>query len=179
MTIKYSELSLGQIEAIVNKLGGMDGVQRFLSGSSEVVVKRHVIDTNADPFVPEGWKVEEHQTTGPRNTGLVEWNPSKVSLWLASGQQNGKSMQGHKLRTEVAKKSPFNANVLDYLLANPHLIPEEWKGKYVFFWGTIYRDRGEDLCVRCLYWRVVRWDWSNGWLGNDFLGDSPAALPAS
>ena len=30
--MKYNELNLGQIEALVNKLGGMDGVQRFLSG---------------------------------------------------------------------------------------------------------------------------------------------------
>lgn len=35
--MKYGELNLGQIEAIVNKLGGMDGVRRFLSG--ETVVK--------------------------------------------------------------------------------------------------------------------------------------------
>lgn len=35
--MKYGELNLGQIEAIVNKLGGMEGVQRFLSG--ELVVK--------------------------------------------------------------------------------------------------------------------------------------------
>lgn len=30
--MKYNELTLGQVEAIVNKLGGMDGVRRFLSG---------------------------------------------------------------------------------------------------------------------------------------------------
>ncbi len=35
--MKYGELSLGQIEAIVNKLGGMDGVRRLLSG--ELVVQ--------------------------------------------------------------------------------------------------------------------------------------------
>lgn len=35
--MKYGDLNLGQIEAIVNKLGGMDGVRRFLSG--ELVVK--------------------------------------------------------------------------------------------------------------------------------------------
>ena len=35
--MKYGELNLGQIEAIANKLGGMEGVQRFLSG--ELVVK--------------------------------------------------------------------------------------------------------------------------------------------
>jgi len=35
--MKYGELTLGQTEAIVNKLGGMEGVKRFLSG--ELVVK--------------------------------------------------------------------------------------------------------------------------------------------
>lgn len=30
--MKYGELTLGQIEAVVNKFGGMDGVRRFLSG---------------------------------------------------------------------------------------------------------------------------------------------------
>ena len=35
--MKYGELTLGQVEAIVNKLGGMEGVKRFLS--SETVVK--------------------------------------------------------------------------------------------------------------------------------------------
>lgn len=34
--MKYSELNLGQVEAIVNKLGGMDGVQRFLRGEITV-----------------------------------------------------------------------------------------------------------------------------------------------
>jgi len=35
--MKYGELSLGQVEAIVNKLGGMEGVRRFLSG--KMVIK--------------------------------------------------------------------------------------------------------------------------------------------
>lgn len=30
--MKYGELTLGQVEALVNKLGGMEGVQRVLSG---------------------------------------------------------------------------------------------------------------------------------------------------
>ena len=40
--MKYGELNLGQIEAIVNKLGGMDGVHRFLSG--EMMVKARECD---------------------------------------------------------------------------------------------------------------------------------------
>ena len=34
--MKYGELNLGQVEAIVNKLGGMDGAQRFLRGEITV-----------------------------------------------------------------------------------------------------------------------------------------------
>lgn len=36
-TMKYASLDFGTVEAVVNKLGGMDGVKRFLSG--ELVVK--------------------------------------------------------------------------------------------------------------------------------------------
>lgn len=34
--MKYGQLSLGQVEAMVNKLGGVDGVQRFLSDELSV-----------------------------------------------------------------------------------------------------------------------------------------------
>lgn len=36
--MKYNELTQGQIEAVVNKLGGMEGVRRFLSDELKVVV---------------------------------------------------------------------------------------------------------------------------------------------
>ena len=63
--MKYGELNLGQIEAIVNKLGGMEGVQRFLSGLSQVVITKHIIDCDAAPFLPEGWKgVKFHKKGG-------------------------------------------------------------------------------------------------------------------
>lgn len=58
--MKYGELTLGQIEALVNKHGGIEGVQRFLRGESKVVSTKHIIDLDAKPFVPDGWKVEEH-----------------------------------------------------------------------------------------------------------------------
>jgi hypothetical protein len=40
--MKYGELTLGQVEAIVNKLGGMDGVKGFLSGA--LVVTKVVVN---------------------------------------------------------------------------------------------------------------------------------------
>ncbi|MDE2000947.1 MAG: hypothetical protein KGI60_00060 [Patescibacteria group bacterium] len=35
--MKYGDLTLGKAEAIVNKLGGMEGVKRFLAGELELV----------------------------------------------------------------------------------------------------------------------------------------------
>lgn len=40
--MKYGELTLGQVEAIVNKLGGMGGVKRLLSGETVVSVANRV-----------------------------------------------------------------------------------------------------------------------------------------
>ena len=35
--MKYSKLNLGQIEALVNKLGGEDGVKALLSGEAVII----------------------------------------------------------------------------------------------------------------------------------------------
>ncbi len=173
--MKYGSLNLGQIEAIVNRLGGMEGVQAFLAGNSEVVVKTYVIDCDAGPMIPfEGWKVEEH-----RKGGHLTWDPTKVLLHLSPNQIDGKSVKGDRLRKELAEQPVLNANVLDYLLANPHLIPEEWKGKAVFFWGTIYRSSGGSLCVRCLCWDSGHWQADYNWLDVEWSAGYPSAVSAS
>lgn len=148
-------------------------VRSVILGRAEVVIKRHLIDCDADPYVPSGWKVEEHI-----KGGQFEWDPTRVKLYLSDKQKDG-AIEGNKLRKELKGKPAFNANVLDYLLANPNLIPEEWKGKAVFFWGTIYRDSGGSLCVRCLVWDGGGWLWCSNWLGSDWGDLSPAAVPAS
>ena len=149
-------------------------VRDVLLGRFDIRPAEHVIDCDADPFMPEGWKVDEH-----KKSGKVKWTKELIQLYRSAGQKDGKCIEGSKLRKELASKSVLNANVLDYLLAHPELIPEEWKGKYVFFWGTIYRNSNGYLCVRFLYWHDDRWDWDAGWLVSDFRGLNPAALSAS
>ncbi|SRR6266481_265375 len=149
--------------------------RQVLLGHASVQVVEHIIDCDAQPFVPDGWSVEEHQ-----KGGTWSWDASKAYLYKSPEQLKG-SIEGNKLREKLRKISTpvLNANVLDYLLANPHLIPEEWKGKYVFFWGTVYRYSSGHLYVRCLCWNDGRWSWSGFWLdlGWDCLG--PAAVLAS
>jgi len=136
------------------------------------------IDLDTDPFVPDDkdyqWSVEEHQ-----KGGQFQWDAAKVKLYLDSGQKDRKLVTGNKLREALAKEPIFNANLLDYLLANPHLIPEEWKGRYVFFWGTIYRHWDGSLFVRYLGWHGDGWYYTFGWLDGGWDGDAPALVYAS
>ena len=136
--------------------------------------QQYLIDCDADPFIPSDWSVDEHQ-----KGGQIQFDSSKIELWLAKDQQKSKSMEGNKLRKELQSRKVLNANVLDYLLAHPELIPEEWKGKCLFFWGTIYRRSNGHLYVRFLYWFGDRWRWVGGWLDDGWRGNDPAVLSAS
>ncbi len=155
-------------------------VLRVRRGDAEIREAEHVIDCNADPFVPEGWTVEEHQ-----KGGSFKWDPAQVQLYLSELQLIDGVIKGNALRKELAGKPVLNANVLDYLLAHPRLIPEEWKKNsegcilFIFFWGTIYRDPDGHLCVRCLCWHSGRWGWNYYWFLNDWHVTDPAALGAS
>ena len=170
--MKYGDFTLGQMEALTNKLGGMEAVSGILSGAIKVTLEiiRHLIDCDALPFVPKGLEVEKHCPGGK-----LEWNAAKVALYLSPNQQGNKVVVGNDLRKELADKPVLNACVLDYLLAHPELIPESWKGKAVFFWGTIYRDADGLLYVRYLYWGGDRWYWGSLWLAYDWRSDHPAA----
>src|SRR3989338_3533951 len=136
---------------------------------------KHLINLNTTPLTLNGWSVEEHQ-----KGGMLEWDPSIVSLYLSSNQEGNKRIKGNKLRTELNKdKLALNANVLDYLLAHPELIPEEWKGKAVFFWGTIYSNPNDHLSVPYLSCDVDGWFWNCHWLDNDWERNNPALVLAS
>jgi hypothetical protein len=166
--------SPGDVTELRSKIPQLREFKGVLAGTAEIVVVRHVIDFDANPFVPEGWTVEEHI-----RGGQPEWDPTKVALYLSEGQQDGKWIRGHQLREELKGKPVYNANLLDYLLAHPELIQKEWKGKPVFFWGTIYRSPDGNLHVRSLDWRGDGWFWDFRWLGSGFHGSRPAAVPAS
>lgn len=166
--MKYKDLDLGTIEAVFNKLGGLEMAKRFLRNELEIVATKRIIDCDTLPFIPDDWEIVEH-----RKGGKLEWNPEKVSLYLSKIQKTGR-IGGNELRNELTKKPVLNACVLDYLLANPHLIPDEWKDKNVFFWGTVYRSRNGYLYVRYLFWCGGKWYWSTHWLDGGWDSDCPA-----
>lgn len=149
-------------------------VLKVIKGQSEIKPIEHLIDTDAAPFRRPDWFVEKHI-----GRGLWRWNPDSIELFL-SKKQKEKYQIGHELREIIESltgKMVLNANVLDYLLDHSGLIPESWKGKEIFFWGTIYRDHHSKLYVRCLRWYDSEWRWHYYWLLNGgFNSDCPAAL---
>ena len=146
------------------------------------------MDLESSPGLPfNGAEVEAHIGTGgvlykKIGEGLYR-SGRKVVLHLSERQINGKSMKGYELRDELTGKPVLNANELDALYDNPHLIPEDWKRdekgniRFIFFWGTIYRNPDTvNLYVRYLYFNVGTWNRFYNWLGNDWHGRSPAVL---
>lgn len=140
-----------------------------------------VIDCDAQPFLKEGWRIEDHQ-----KSGSLTWDPGKAGLHLSDAQRDGRAIVGTKLLQELSRTTRFhamNANVLDFLLSHPHLIPGEWrngaKGQRivsVYFWGTIYRDPNNRFCVPCFFWEVGLPERGHCQLDSYFGISSPAAI---
>ncbi len=151
------------------------------------LMMKHVIDCDANPFIPRhDWSVETH-TKG----GQLAFDPNKIEFYLLPNQHNGDAINGNQLRKELANKPVLNANVLDYLLAHQYIIPEDWKREdqkkdergvacYIFFWGTIYRETFGNLGVRFLCWKDECWNWGYDCLNKDDWDLlSPAAVSAN
>src|SRR3990167_8116030 len=162
--------------------GFLSQTRDVLLGRAEIKPREHIIDCDTPVFIPDGWEVlPEAEQLRSRVKGKFAWNPKEVTLHLANGQKDGKWIEGNKLRRELTKQPVYTAHLLDYLLIpeNQHLIPEEWKGKWIFFWGTIYhRPPGAPL-VRCPYRSGGRWFSGPYWVDVVWFGAYPAAVHAS
>ena len=129
--------------------------------------KKHLIDCDVDPFVPDDWKVYKEDQLEGRVRGKVD--PQNIMLCEIDN-----TLQ--KDLCTLEEKPVLTANVLDYLLANPNLIPDEWQKKHVFFFGTIYNSEGY-LAVRCLYqFDEGEWIWGHDWLDRSWRKEHAALL---
>ncbi len=164
---------------------------RFLATQrwNKISANTVMVNLGASPILPfDGAKVEKHEGVGwvkvqKRKDGLYVAG-RKVTLYLSEGQQNGKWLKGHELRDELTGKPVLNANILDALYENIHLIPEDWKRdengniRYIYFWGTRFASRVGSECVRYLYFSGGTCCRFYDWLGNDWDSSNPAAVLA-
>ncbi len=131
----------------------------------------NTIDCDREPTV-KNMVVVSH-----RKGGRFAWDPERVGLFLSAGQKSGQ-VTGRQLLPDLEEQQVLNACVLDYLLANPELIPEDWKDKYVYFWGTIYRGAltVKYQFVRCLRWDQNKWVYDFDNLDAVWCSECPAAI---
>lgn len=121
------------------------------------------IDCGINPKSPSGFEISSHS-----KKGVLKLNISATELYLSKDQKKGKEAHQGTVRNEIGNdqrlklegRFPLNANVLDFLLKQPELIPEEWKGKRILFWGTIFQQAGikGDESVACIYWLNGKWN---------------------
>ena len=137
----------------------------------EIESDKYMVNLDANPLIPRGWEVESHV-----KGGQIKFDQNMVDLYLPDEQNIGSCLEGNKLRERLEGKNPYNANLLDFYLAHPELIPESWKDKIVFFWGTIYYDTAIALCVRCLNWDGFQWNWHFRWLDGNWVANYPSAI---
>lgn len=145
---------------------------------------KHIIDTDTQPFIPEGWSIVRH-----RQGGKLELNLEEILHYLSEAQKSGKSTNGHDLRKELSEEKVLNACVLDYLLSHSLQVPKEWKWKGpIFFWGTQYRNERGFSHVRYLEFRshgiaiclhAGEWRWGSRQLDDDWGPSDMAAVLAS
>ncbi|MEK7554697.1 MAG: hypothetical protein AAB518_01785 [Patescibacteria group bacterium] len=205
MADKFTFSSAGlvhELELAMDRVGGWNAaivkrmcegdrlvhIREVLLGQAEIVYPPCIVDCDLNPTAPKGWTVKSHAKGGKvkleRRGDALFVDGVEIELFLDDTQKKD-SIQGHKLREKLTGKPVLNACVLDYLLAHPHLIPESWKKdeqgrtRYIFFWGTIFRDSGDGLGVRCLCWDGGRWSWGYGWLGSGFGDQDLAAVCAA
>jgi hypothetical protein len=141
----------------------------------EHIGQKIIIDYSIRPSLVK-MELAEH----PSHTTALEIDLSgaqEVSVLLPGEDE----ISGHEMfwRLKRTGKSVLDVRILEELLMHKELIPESWKNiKPCYFWGTIFRDGANNLCVAYLHWDGRDWQWGIDWLSFYFEGGDIFCLKA-
>ncbi len=144
--IKMAGRRAGATNADLKKLSEGDHMARvilYLRGLAKIVPIEFLIDGDAAPIVPAGWKVYHHLPMGKLDWLEVR---DRLELYYVPGQQNGNGVSIDRM-LKMLKKSKMldcalNVNVLHFLVdKHPELTPGLlFSTGYMFSWGTVFED---------------------------------------
>ncbi len=177
--MKYKELDLGTIEAVVDKLGGMDGVRSFLVEKSVLKTISIVLPTvktfNPATFTGRSLKVLDGEND-KRAEALIEVDFAKVifDTCLKDGETRITGEEKLK-RLKESGNIRLGAETFLALWNEDGRKTLEWLHKekgitYLDFFGSILESSNGGRCVLCLHCYDGRWGWNYSWLGNDWDG---------
>lgn len=152
--MKYGDLNLGQVEAIVNRLGGMKGVQRFLSGElviqpASVMLSSIVhVDCLVRPTYPD-W-VKDTLNLELEN-GPVEFDLGRMEQWLHPDQVNG-VVDGNRIYAYLKDNNMLGGcvglrDLEEIQKKDIALFRQHFQRKAVFGWKSVVRNRDGHLSV--------------------------------
>jgi hypothetical protein len=135
--MKYGELNLGQIEAIVNKLGGMDGVHRFLAGTSDVFRLTVDYGQSLERMIDAGqydWKNDDITTKRFPTTekGIVEFEGRYFHF-----NQNISSESAVEEIESADTANPWSPAKIEHLLSHGKTFPEEQRKFPIIGLGSV------------------------------------------
>jgi hypothetical protein len=113
----------------------------------------HIIDCDIQPVIPPS--LVDVQVCQHLPGGKFEWDPNEITLHLCEGQEEG--IPASEVYQKLDGLPCVNGAVMDFLLEHQELIPEDWQGKAVFFWGTIFA--GPSDCFYVGYIRRLAGTW--------------------
>lgn len=144
--------------------------------TSTVIPKRfltlgiHHIDTTKQPTFPTRELKAPMLWHHDKSLGMLLLDFEAVEGYQCEEQRYGGRIRGYDFFEKIKNSTGFwNGCVLDYLIENPKLIPDEWKGLHMPFWGSIFKDEDGELYVKFLYFNssagVEKWEVHTLWLG--------------
>lgn len=160
----------------VRKFYGLPPIQSSEPAPEPEVVIDPIIrvDRSIRPSYPDWVKRVMHPEL--ENTGPAEYDITKTELWLHDGQKDGKWIEGNKIYTHLKDtgnlKNHCGPRDLEEIQKKGiAFFRKHFKGKVVFAWQGIVRDRNGDLYVPYLYGYggkvVLVWSWlAYVWDGN-------------
>jgi len=173
--MKYRELNLGQIEAVVNKLGGMDGVQRLLRDEVKIVAKaaESVFSIVVDYSLSLAEMVK---------AGKYDWVNDDITAKHFPAKGEGKKELAIELihfnrRTSSEEalqemdKQGFRPATIEELLALGSAYPELQRKFPIAALGSVWQDPNGYRHVPCLGESVSRRSLHLHWLGGGWGGD--------
>ncbi|MCX6735616.1 MAG: hypothetical protein NTZ13_00860 [Candidatus Parcubacteria bacterium] len=179
--MKYGELNLEQIEAIVNKLGGMEGVRKFLG--EEIIVTPISSIIYVDCTIPANYPKWVGEVLYPdlESTVPTEFYADKLLQWLHDGQKNGYVTGNtiHKFLKDYGMiKNCLGLRDLEEIQKKGiTFFRKYFKSKYVFGWKSVVRDLNGCFYTPSLFESfesddIVELNWS--WLGCGWNSNDPA-----
>ncbi|PIR72123.1 MAG: hypothetical protein COU42_02245 [Candidatus Nealsonbacteria bacterium CG10_big_fil_rev_8_21_14_0_10_36_24] len=175
--MKYGELTLGQIEAVVNKLGGMNGVNKLLSGE---LVGKEMENQRQTSMVIVDYSQTLAQMIKAGNYGWVNNDITQEHFPIAgSGKQEeeivlfcfGKNISSGDAIAEMEKQG-FRPARIEELLALGAAYPGLQKQFPIVALGSVWQDPVSSRLVPYLNWfsdeRLLHLLWFEGGWGGDW-----------